>query len=494
MKQLLLVLTVIRSRETRSLVRIVLEDAGHRVVESGGCKQAVALLENGLQPDVVMLESPAGNMVVPEHAACARLVARERLCLIVGIGEEMLDGASFGAGAAHRLVRPVTREDVDSLISRFGGLTAGERSQDNSPETQQVAGRGREASALSPCVEELGEGRFFFAASPVMMEIHRQAKLLGEVDVNVLLQGESGTGKEIVARLIHQHSQRRQRRFVGVNCAALPADLLERELFGQKQVSYAGALHDRAGKCELADGGTLLLDEISELPLHTQAKLLHLLQHSAFTRLGSQETTRVDVRVLATANVQFEDALMKKVIREDLYYRLSAVTLQLPPLRERREEIPYLIEEFIRRIPEEMRTRGDAKIPSRLMDVAMLCEWRGNLRELRNFVVRTLIMRDADAAMRELEAKVASIADVSQASVPHHVTHHRIGLHSAVRDLRKQTEVQMVKEALNRCGWNRRKAADYLQISYRGLLYKIQQHQLAPEPGAALRADRRSQR
>ena len=219
-----------------------------------------------------------------------------------------------------------------------------------------------------------------------------------------------------------------------------------------------------------------------------------MLQHSVFTRLGSQETTRVDVRVLATANVQFEDALMKKVIREDLYYRLSAVTLQLPPLRERREEIPYLIEEFIRRIPEEMRTRGDAKIPSRLMDVAMLCEWRGNLRELRNFVVRTLIMRDADAAMRELESKVASIADVSQASVPHHVTHHRIGLHSAVRDLRKQTEVQMVKEALNRCGWNRRKAADYLQISYRGLLYKIQQHQLAPEPGAALRADRRSQR
>lgn len=494
MSQLLLVLSVIHSRETRSLVRIVLEDAGHRVVEAGGCSQAVVLLENGLRPDFVLLESPAGSIGETEYQACARLVAREQLCLIVGIGDEKLEGDPAGAAAAHRLVRPVTREDVDSLISRAGGTASGEWMEASSLDaTPLVSGR-EGAAALSPCIEELGDGRFFLAAAPAMIEIYRQARLLGEMDVNVLLLGESGTGKKIIARLIHRYSKRQPRKFVSLNCAALPADLLEPELFGQRHGAYGGVHRDLAGKFELADGGTLLLDEIGELPAQAQVRLVEALQGGVFTRLGDEEPTRVNVRVLATTKSQLEDPLSKRALSKELHDRLNPFTLRLPALRERREEIPFFIEEFMQRAPEWMRSGANGKIPSRLMDVAMLCTWHGNLRELRNFVVRTLIMRDADAAMRELEAKVASIADASQATAPQPITHHRIGLRSKVRDVRTQTEAQMVKEALHRCGWNRRKAADYLQISYRGLLYKIQQHQLSPEPKDVLRADRRVKR
>lgn len=487
MKQLLLVLTVIRTKETRSLVRIVLEDAGHRVVESGGYLQAVTLLENGLHPDLVILESPSAGIATLEHRACAQLVARDRLCLVLGIGDDVNGDGVMGTMAAHRLMRPVTREDIESLIASLGGITAGDEAEAEPAEPSRILSEKGAHMASCPVVEELGEGKFFLAASSAMMEIHRQAKVLGEADVNVLLLGESGTGKEIVAHLIHRHSQRARRRFVNLNCAALPSELLESELFGYKQGAFTGAIRDRAGKFEQADGGTLLLDEIGEMPVHMQAKLLRVIQDGQVSRLGGQEVTRVDVRVLAATNVQLEDALAERTFREDLYYRLNTFTLRLPPLRERREEIPFLMEEFVRRIPEEMRGAAGAKISSRLMDVAMLCEWRGNLRELRNFVVRTLIMRDIDAAMRELEAKVVvstSTWDAGAASRPHH----RMGLRSAVRELRNQTEAQMMREALDRCGWNRRQAARELKISYRGLLYKIQQHQLAPETDGAGRA------
>ena len=437
-----------------------------------------------------MLESPAVTSIGQEPIACARLVAREQLCLIVGIGDEVFDGDSLASAAAHQLVRPVTREDVDSLISRIGGATAAEAAEDTSRETRHFFGWGNGAKALPPCLEELGEGRFFLAVSPAMMNICRQARLLGEADVNVLLLGEIGTGKEVVARLIHQHSRRQQAKFVGVNCAALPSDMLEQELFGQSQSPYVGQIRDRAGKLAMAEGGTLLIEEIGELPDHAQDKLLCHLQDCGLTHSDGDGLTSPNVRVLATTSLHLDDPLSRYALRGDLYHHLNSFTLYLPPLRERREEIPYFMEEFIRRAPEWMHSGAGGKVPSRLMDVAMLCDWRGNLRELRNFVVRTLIMRDVDAAMRELEAKVSSIADASRAIAVAPMAHHRAGLHSAVRDLRKQTEVQMVKDALNRCGWNRRKAADYLQISYRGLLYKIQQHQLAPEPRASARAAR----
>jgi transcriptional regulator with PAS, ATPase and Fis domain len=318
-----------------------------------------------------------------------------------------------------------------------------------------------------------------------MMEIHRQVKLLADTDLNVLILGESGTGKEVIAQLIHKNSRRSAERFLKVNCAALPADLLESELFGHRHGAFTGAINDRPGKFEQANHGTLLLDEIAEISVQMQAKLLHVLQDGQFARLGAQETTKVDVRVLAATNVEIEDALMKGTFREDLFYRLGVFTIKVPPLRERREEIPYLIEQFIRRTPQEMRKGFGQTLPSPLMDAALLYDWRGNLRELKNFVTRTIVMRDAEAATRELETKVA-------ASARENPQEHSIdsvtpcgGIRSMVRDVKNRTESEAIKSALEAFGWNRRRAAQYLDISYRALLYKIQQHRLRPRSGVS---------
>lgn len=445
--------------------------------------QAKALLENGLRPDLVILETSAVQLSREDHQCLVGLAGQKHVCLIVGMGEQIEGAGSPGGGASYWLTRPVIREDIEGMIARVCELEDGAAPlelQSRATQAESSSETVAQTAAQVPCIEELGDGKFFLAASPRMMEIHRQAKLLADVDVNVLLLGESGTGKEVVAHLIHKYSQRARERFVNVNCAALPADLLESELFGHRRGAFTGAIQDCAGKFEQAHRGTLLLDEIGELPVHMQAKLLHVLQDGQFTRLGGQEPTRVDVRVLAATNVELEDALMSKTFREDLYYRLNTFTIQLPPLRERREEIPYLIEENIRRAPAEMRKGIDKKFSSRLIDVATLYEWRGNLRELRNFVTRTLVMRDADAAVRELESKIITTGGSTPATPTKPPATHRSGMRTVVRDLKDRTEAQMMKDALDRCGWNRRQAAKYLQISYRGLLNKIQQHQLAP--------------
>jgi len=282
--------------------------------------------------------------------------------------------------------------------------------------------------------------------------------------------------------LIHKHSRRSRERFLKVNCAALPADLLESELFGHRQGAFTGAINDRAGKFEQANRGTLLLDEIGEIGVQMQAKLLQVLQDGQFARLGAQETTKVNVRVLAATNVLMEDALFARTFREDLYYRLSVFTIKVPPLRERREEIPYLIEEFIRRSPVDLRNGFGSSLPSRLMDAALLYDWKGNLRELRNFVTRTVVMRDVEAATRELETKAAaSESDESQdqsidAPAP------CVGIRSVIRDVKARAEAKMIQSALETFGWNRRRAAQYLNMSYRAILYKIQQYHLRPWP------------
>ena len=491
-RPLLLVLTDIQNAKTRSLVKMVLEGAGHRVIEAGGSAQVQSLLSNGLDPDLLLCEAATlDSSGTAQYRQFLKFAPAHGICLITRMSEQGLRREASQLGIKRFLTMPVTREDVESVIDSLA-CSKVQVCADPAIASDCVedVAAGAEASAIwtsipedmpaVPYVEELGGNNFFLAASPQMLEIHRQVKLLADIDVNVLILGESGTGKEVVAQLIHKNSRRSREKFLKVNCAALPADLLESELFGHRQGAFTGAINDRPGKFEQANRGTLLLDEIGEIGVQMQAKLLHVLQDGQFARLGAQETTKVDVRVLAATNVQMEDALFSRTFREDLYYRLSVFTIKVPPLRERREEIPYLIEEFIRRSPAEMTNGFGSSLPSRLMDVALLYDWRGNLRELRNFVTRTIVMRDADAATRELEAKVAAsgVADSQDQFVeaPAPCT----GIRSIVRDVKARTEAQMIQSALETFGWNRRRAAQYLNISYRSLLYKIQQHRLRP--------------
>ena len=491
MKPLLLVLTDIQNAKARATVKMVLEGAGHRVIEANGSAQVDALLSNGLDPDLLLCEaSPVKSSQASPFCQFLKFAPADKICLITKLSECGLRREAAELGIKRALTMPVTREDVESAIESFTTPKAqicGVRDLPSDGEDLAIAAGNLvnsvqipEDMPAVPYVEELDGGNFFLAASPQMLEIRRQVKLLADIDVNVLILGESGTGKEVIAQLIHRNSRRSREKFLKVNCAALPADLLESELFGYRQGAFTGAISDRAGKFELANRGTLLLDEIGEIGVQMQAKLLHVLQDGQFARLGAQETTKVNVRVLAATNVPIEDALLAKTLREDLYYRLSVFTIKVPPLRERREEIPYFIEEFIRRSPAELSSGFGGSLPSRLMDAALLCDWKGNLRELRNFVTRTLVMRDADAATRELEAKAATSAGPDPQDQAADSPAPFLGIRSIVRDVKARTESKMIQSALETFGWNRRRTAQYLNMSYRGLLYKIQQHHLRP--------------
>jgi two-component system, NtrC family, response regulator AtoC len=490
-RRLLLILSVIQNAKTRAFARMVLEGGGHRVIEAAGSSQANSLLSNGLDPDLLLCEASAvSSSETSQFRQYLKFAPAEKICLITRLSDQRLLAEAEELGIARTLTMPLTREDIESAVGSRNLASRQVRASRNvsfdlseipiSASNLAHSPHIPEDMPAVPYLEDLGGSNFFLAASPQMLEIHRQVKLLADIDVNVLILGESGTGKEVVAQLIHKNSRRSREKFLKVNCAALPADLLESELFGHRQGAFTGAINDRAGKFEQANRGTLLLDEIGEIDVQMQAKLLHVLQDGQFARLGAQETTNVDVRVLAATNVQMEDALFEKAFREDLYYRLSVFTIKVPPLRERREEIPYLIEEFIRRSPVELTKGFGSSLPSRLMDAALLYDWKGNLRELRNFVTRTIVMRDADAATRELEAKVDAPSPADPRDESPDAPAPCVGIRSIVRDVKARTEAKMIQSALETFGWNRRRAAQYLNMSYRSLLYKIQQHHLRP--------------
>jgi DNA-binding NtrC family response regulator len=481
----------------RAFVRMVVEGSGHRVIDATGNAQAELLLINGLEPDLVVCDlTSSDSSEVSQIQQLISHVPGLRVCMITKLSDQSLRDRASEMGIRHQLTKPLTRFDLESVIDRVSrpeaGPSAGSKTED--PFVRKVAlGVSGPKGAVSiprcaplvPLVEELGGNNFFLAASTKMMEIHRQVALLADTDLNVLILGESGTGKEVIAQLIHKNSRRTDQRFLKVNCAALPAELLESELFGHRHGAFTGAVNDRPGKFEQANRGTLLLDEIAEISVQMQAKLLHVLQDGQFARLGAQETTKVDVRVLAATNVEIDDALLAGTFREDLFYRLCVFTIKVPPLRERREEIPYLIEQFIRRTPQEMRRGFGPILPNRLMDAALLYDWRGNLRELRNFVTRTIVMRDTEVATQELEAKVSASAmeDPPEHSID--AVSSCGGIRSIVRDVKNRTESEAIKGALEAFGWNRRRAAQHLNMSYRALLYKIQQHRLRPRPAGA---------
>ena len=236
----------------------------------------------------------------------------------------------------------------------------------------------------SPTIELLGH-------SPSMVKVRELISLVGDTNATVLIRGESGTGKELVARSLRAASARRDRPFVKVNCAALPGELLESEMFGFERGAFSGALQAKPGKFEFANHGTIFLDEIGEMPASLQAKLLHVLQDGQFSRLGGQGDVRVDVRIVAATNRHLEDAVASGQFREDLFFRLNVVCIAMPPLRDRREEIPLLVRHFLAKYSSRY-NRPDIAIPPATLDALMQYDWPGNVRELENVVQRIMIL------------------------------------------------------------------------------------------------------
>jgi len=324
--------------------------------------------------------------------------------------------------------------------------------------------------------EALSNGYVLPAISPLTAKIRSSIERVARVDVPVLILGESGVGKEVVARRIHALSNRAQRTFLKVNCAALPAELLESELFGYEAGAFTGANRAKPGQFELCNKGTILLDEIGEMPPGLQAKLLHVLQGGQFSRLGGRSLIEVDVRILAATNVNVPQALANKQLREDLYYRLSALTIHLPPLRERPEEIPIFLGYFMHRFAAQLGC-PTKPYPDTVLSACVHYAWPGNVRELENFVKRFLILGDEDLVPailgRTQTAKASDVRDkeVGSRSLPDNLW--------SLRTVRAEAEKEAILLALQQTKWRRKDAARKLRISMKALYNKLRLYGIA---------------
>jgi DNA-binding NtrC family response regulator len=390
-------------------IRTLLEVDDYKVETASTGEEALLRVDKGLEPDLVLLDvlmPGIDGLETLEQLRQKRPGVKVVMLSCVNDTKKVVQAMRLGA--QDYLTKPFQKAELDAVID-------------------QCLGQGK--TPVGGEVEEVGEDTFFIAASPAMRKIRSQAALVAHVDIPVLLLGESGTGKEVLARLIHKLSHRAHRTFLKVNCAAVPADLLESELFGYEPGAFTGATHAKPGKFELCNKGTILLDEIGEMPPQLQAKLLHVLQDQHFSRLGSRSVIKVDVRILAATNIDIPQALAAKRLREDLYYRLNAFTLHLPPLRERKEEIPILL------AAAELQPRHDGT---------------------------------GGAGARGDSGGKGEAGG---------------GLKSLARTAKDEAEGEAIRQALEQTNWNRKQAAALLQISYKALLYKIRQYGIAEAKG-----------
>ena len=294
----------------------------------------------------------------------------------------------------------------------------------------------------------------------------------------VVLRGETGVGKELVARDVHDSSLRRTRPFVKINCAALPSELLEAELFGYERDAFTGAEARKRGRFEHADGGTLLLDEVGELPPELQPKLLHVLQDGEFFRIGGAQPIRCDARVIAATNRDLESAVEAGEFRQDLYYRLNVVEIRIPPLRERPEHIPALVEYFQRRFVAEYGQA--AAVSAATLELFRGYDWPGNVRELENMMRRIAVLGSDDHVADELRSRARARVALDGAMSGRATDAEVRGLKEISREAAREAERAVLLAALERAGWNRLHAARILGISYRSLLYKLADHRLRP--------------
>jgi two-component system response regulator AtoC len=350
----------------RKYLQTLLEVDNYAVTTVSSGREALERIGNGKRPDLIILDVLMPDLDGLETLRQLMQLDRSLNIIMLSCSNEV--GTVVEAirlGATDYLTKPFEKSDLDAAMLKC----------------RQKQKLRAETEALRQYCEELTQDLSFLAASPQMVKIRQQILQIAPVDVPVFISGESGAGKEVVARMIHMRSQRSNQQFIKVNCAALPSELLESELFGYEQGAFTGAVRSKPGKFELANKGTIFLDEIAEISPNLQAKLLHVLQDGQFSRLGARQMVQCDVRVLAATNINVRDAIAAGRFREDLYYRLNVFTIHVPPLRERTREIPVLFRHFLEKYSEKYQ-KPLVEPTQHLMEAALRYPWPGNLREL----------------------------------------------------------------------------------------------------------------
>jgi DNA-binding NtrC family response regulator len=376
-------------------------------------------------------------------------------------------------GAFDYILKPFELDEIFGLVAK--GL-----------EANKLMKRAVAIPALSEYMEDSDQ---IIGKSKMMQEVYKLVGQVAESDVTVLIRGESGTGKELVARAIYQHSQRKDSPFLAINCAAIPETLLESELFGHERGAFTGANRRRIGKFEQCNGGTILLDEVGDMSLSTQAKILRVLQEGEFERIGGNETIKVDVRVLASTNRKLEESIKEGKFREDLYYRLKVMTIVLPPLRERKEDIQELTEYFFHFYTRQLGTQVSYIHPS-IFNKLQSYGWPGNVRELANTIKRGLILAKGDVLTEEeivFDVEDQTLSFASEEELAKNLNKMLdplfsdilrfwgTGLHS---NLLEKVEKFLIQKALSETGGNQVQAAKLLGISRNTLRHRIDKYRL----------------
>ena len=453
------ILVVDDETEIRRSVRMILEYEGHDVQEASSGPEALALVQREA-PDLVFLDIKMPGMDGLEVLQKMREV-NEALPIVIISGHATVSTAveATKLGAFDFIEKPLSSERV--LVTIRNALDQTRLVDENRSLKRAVEARH----------QMVGE-------SPALRHIWEAIRRAAPTNATVLLLGESGVGKELVARAIHRNSLRSRERFVQVNCAAIPEELIESELFGHEKGSFTGATEKQIGKFEQADRGTIFLDEVGDMSAKTQAKVLRVLQEGEVERLGSARTIKVDVRVIAATNKDLEAEIEKGNFREDLYFRLSVIPIRVPPLRDRREDIPVLVRHFVDVFSRENNRRPHRLTPAAL-DYLQQARWKGNVRELKNTVERLLIMTPGDSIdVDDLREVVRMEAPKNANSPAAEAEKERPG---TLREFKESAEREFLVQKLRENGWNISKTAEVIGTPRSNLYKKLEQYAISQE-------------
>ena len=457
----------------RDSLRMILEYEDYGFVGASSGQEGLALIQRD-RPDLVLLDIKMPGMDGMEvlrkiHALDETLP----VVMISGHGTTSTAVDAIKSGAIDFLDKPLSSERV--IVTLQNVLKQQELRQEN-----------RELKlAMEARYEIVGE-------SPALRSVLEAVKRAAPTNATVMLLGESGVGKELVARTIHRNSPRAGQRFIQVNCAAIPEELIESELFGHEKGSFTGATEKQIGKFEQADRGTIFLDEVGDMSPKTQAKVLRVLQEQEVERLGSARTIKVDVRVIAATNKDLEEGIQRGEFREDLFFRLNVIPIVVPPLRERRGDIPLLVQHFARRISEEHNLKPK-RFDARAMEALQRYRWRGNIRELRNAVERMMIMTPGDTVrLEDLPPDIRSDAPARQgnltdsASAPASVpaagsSEPTTQPGGTLREFKDASERAYLVQKLRENNWNISKTAEVIDTPRSNLYKKLEQYGIKQE-------------
>ena len=439
----------------RRVLEYNLQEAGYAVATASSGEEGVALFDE-ISPALVITDMKMPGMDGMQVLKGVKERSPETLVIMItAFGTVDIAVEAMKNGAYDYITKPFNRDELRLTVAK----------------ALQFSGMTHENKRLKGVLADRVDFRSMVGSSAAMEKVFQVVAKVADTEASVMITGESGTGKELVARSIHAQSGRRNGPFMAINCAAIPRELLESELFGHVKGAFTGAIKDKTGKFQLADGGTLFLDEVGELPLELQPKLLRALQEREIVPVGGAKEQRLDVRVVAATNLDIEKAIADGLFREDLYYRLSVIPIHLPALRQRRNDIPLLLRHFCIKHGAE-----SVSFDKQCLDLLTRYAWPGNVRELENLVERLLIMRNGNIlSSDDLPDKIRT-GDTAPGLMPGPGS--IINLPDEGYSL-EQLEREVVVQALERNQWNQTAAARFLRVPRHTLIYRMEKYEIA---------------